>query len=67
MFLEVAHVQIFFVASFDLTDVLLPSVFVLEVNLNVLFEVGGGGERFAAAVADERFFFGVDPAMAVQV
>ena len=67
VFFEVAHVEILFVTSFNLAHVFFPSFFVLEMDLDVLFEVGGGSERFAALIADERFFLGVDSFVSVEV
>ncbi len=67
MFFKVAHVKIFFVASFDFTHVFFSSFFVFEMNLHVLFEIGGCGEGFAAFLADEWFLLGVNSFVTVEV
>lgn len=60
MFFQVAHIEILLVTSLNLTDKLLPPLLVLEVDLDVLFEVGGSREGFAAFLTDEGLILGVD-------
>ena len=57
MFFESTHVKILFIAPFYLTHILLPFLLVLEVNLYVLLQVGGGCKAFAAFLTDKRLFF----------
>lgn len=67
MFFQVAHIEILLVTSLYLTDKLLPPLLVLEVDLDVLFEVGGSREGFAAFLTDEGLILGVDAFVPVEV
>jgi hypothetical protein len=65
--LQVAHVQVLLVASLDLTHVLPASLLVLQMDLHMLLQVGGGREGLTALFADEGLLLGVDAPMAVEV
>lgn len=65
--LQIAHIKIFLVASFDLAYIFFPPVSVLQVDLHVLLQVGRCCEGFAAGLADEGLLLGVHPFVPIQV
>ncbi len=65
--LQVAHVEVFLVASFDFAHIFSTSFFVLQVNLYMLFQVSGCCEGFTAFFANEGLLLSVDASMAVEV
>ena len=67
VFFKIAAIKVLLIASFDFADIFFSSIPIFQMNLGVLFEVGGGGERFAAGLADEWFLSGVYSFMSIEI
>ena len=64
---EVAHIEVFFVTTFNLADIFFPFLFIFKVNLHVLLEICSCCESFTAFIANEGFLLCMNTSMSIQI
>lgn len=67
MLSEIAHIKVFLVTAFNLTDIFLSSFLVFQMDLDMLFEVCSRRKRLTAFFTDERLFLSVNAPVSVQI
>lgn len=67
MFSKVTHIQVLLVASFNLAKVFLSLLFIFEVYLDMLLQIGCSSERFATFITDERFLLSMYASVPVKI
>jgi len=65
--LEITHVEVLFIAALYFAEIFLPSLFIFEMNLYVLFEISRSCEGFTTFLADKGLLLSMNTLVAIEV